>query len=587
MTRQSIKKYQILFLFLTSVTFAQSISKIEISGNKLFSENNYLNWIKISSGSKYFVGIEDSVRARISAGLRDEGYFHYNISEVKSEKIDSTKSVLRIAVSEGTHTTIEKIHYNSGLKDSLRISNIISELVGAVLTRSNVESVFSEVLDYYENRGFPFASIKIESIEFTTDSTSHDNYANISLFINEGTKSKIDKIEVAGNTKTKDYVITRTLRLESGEEYSQKEIDEIPDKLNRLRFFEPVTSPEYYINSKNEGVVKISVKEKETNYFDGIIGYVPATTDKQKGYLTGFININLRNLFGTGRAALFRWQQESQSSQELEISYLEPWLFGYPFNIEAGLFQRKQDSTYVQRNINAQLEYIATPEISASLLVNSQSTIPTERTTSAFTVYNSTSLSTGVNLKVDTRDDSYAPTSGLLFINSYKYTSKKINGPAEFITSDVQTNITFQHLEFDFSIFKQIFSKQVLALGVHARELRGSNFEVSDLYYMGGTNSLRGYLERQFLGNRVIWTNLEYRYLMTRRTYAFAFFDTGYYLRNGDASKNISEISAFKTGYGFGLNLETGLGILGVSFALGKGDSFSQGKIHFGIINEF
>jgi outer membrane protein assembly factor BamA len=357
--------------------------------------------------------------------------------------------------------------------------------------------------------------------------------------------------------------------------------------LNRLRFFEPVEVPTYYINSKNEGILRISIKEKETNYFDGIAGYVPPSNDKQKGYLTGFVNINLRNLFGTGRAAFFKWQQENQSSQELELRYLEPWLFGFPFNIEAGLFQRKQDSTYVQRNVDAKLEYIATPEISASIIVNSQSTIPTVRSSNVFTVYNSSSFSSGVNLKIDTRDDYYAPTGGLLFNNSYKFTSKKITGPVEFLTPDLKTEIKFQHIEFDFSVFKQIFLKQVVALGVHARELRGSNFEVSDLYYLGGTNSLRGYLERQFLGNRVVWTNLEYRFLLTRRTYAFVFFDTGYYLRNADTQKNIPELSAFKTGYGFGLNLETGLGILGVSFALGKGDSFSQGKIHFGIINEF
>jgi outer membrane protein insertion porin family len=74
---------------------------------------------------------------------------------------------------------------------------------------------------------------------------------------------------------------------------------------------------------------------------------------------------------------------------------------------------------------------------------------------------------------------------------------------------------------------------------------------------------------------------------LARRSYTFVFFDTGYYLRNADPLKNIQEVSSFKTGYGFGLNIETGLGVLSVSFALGQGDSFSQGKIHFGIVNEF
>ena len=542
--------------------------------------------MKINAGTKIFPALEDSVRGRIYSSLRGEGYFHPAVNS-KVEKIDSSKSKLIIDVDEGKPTIIGKIIFNSGLKDSLRLANFLSDLDNAVFTKGNIESAFSNIFDYYENIGFPFASVRIESVQFVEDSSKNEHTANLFLSINEGTKSKIDKIEIEGNTKTKDYVITRALQIEKGVPYSQRQINDIPDKLNRLRFFEPVEVPTYFINSKNEGVLKISVKEKQTNYFDGIAGYIPPANDNTKGYLTGFVNINLRNLFGTGRAASFRWQQENQYSQELEIQYLEPWLFGFPFNVQGSLFQRKQDSTYVQRNFEGALEYIATPEISASVIVNTQSTIPTERNVNVFTVYNSSAFTSGVNLKIDTRDDFYAPTSGILFINSYKFTQKTINGPAQFITADTKTKQNFQRLEFDFSIFKQFFSRQVLAFAVHARELRGSDFEISDLYFLGGARSLRGYREKQFQGNRIIWSNLEYRFLLTRRTFAFLFFDSGYFLRNADETRQIAEISGFRNGYGFGINLETSLGVLGVSFALGKGDSISEGKIHFGIINEF
>ena len=124
-------------------------------------------------------------------------------------------------------------------------------------------------------------------------------------------------------------------------------------------------------------------------------------------------------------------------------------------------------------------------------------------------------------------------------------------------------------------------------LGVHGREMRGSFFEISDLYKLGGTNTLRGYRENQFLGNRLLWSNLEYRFLLAKRTFTFLFFDSGYYLRNADMNNNIPEASAIKLGYGLGLNIETSLGVLSVSYALAKGDSFSDGKIHFGLINEF
>jgi len=110
----------------------------------------------------------------------------------------------------------------------------------------------------------------------------------------------------------------------------------------------------------------------------------------------------------------------------------------------------------------------------------------------------------------------------------------------------------------------------------------GSSFENSDLYRLGGTSTLRGYLENQFLGSRIAWSNIEYRFLLARRSYIFTFFDSGYYFNSA-----VDKKEDFKLGYGLGLSIETGLGVLGVSFALGQGDSFSEGKIHFGIINEF
>lgn len=592
---RSIQRYIfVILLFISTDLFPQTISRIEITGAKTFSENEYLGWMKISTGTKYFPGLEDSVKFRITSALEERGYFNASFQKIVLEKIDSIKSFLSINLSEGKPTLINKIKFGKAVKDTTQIAGILSKLENAPLTNANIGLALSEVLDYYENIGFPFSSIRIESVELTNpsggsanDSTKENHFANLVLYIDEGAKSKIDKIEIEGNDRTKDFVIMRSLEFKKGEEYSQKKIDKIPERLNRLRFFEPVEQPTFYFNSKQEGVLKISVKEKQTNYFDGILGYVPAANDKESGYLTGFVNVNLRNLFGTGRAASFRWQQENRSSQELELHYLEPWLFDFPFNIEGSLFQRKQDSTYVQRNLEGSLEYLATDQISASIIIGTQSTIPSGLNSQNFTVFNSSSFTTGVNFRIDTRNDFYAPTKGIYFNNTYKYISKRINGTSGFITPDTKTEITLQRLEFDFTIFNQFFQRQVAAIGVHGRELRGDNTELSDLYFLGGTNSLRGYREKQFQGNRIFWSNLEYRLLFSKRSFAFLFFDSGYFLRNEDKQKNIPENSSFKIGYGFGLNIETGLGVLGVSFALAKGDSFGEGKIHFGIINEF
>jgi len=118
---------------------------------------------------------------------------------------------------------------------------------------------------------------------------------------------------------------------------------------------------------------------------------------------------------------------------------------------------------------------------------------------------------------------------------------------------------------------------------------------LSDQYKLGGINSLRGYREEEFYGTTVSWVNLEYRFLMEGNSRFFLFTDYGYYERrilSGDSGdfKEISDgkpIRGVRLGYGLGLRIDTKAGLLGLDYGLGKGDSFSQGKIHFGVINRF
>jgi outer membrane protein insertion porin family len=236
----------------------------------------------------------------------------------------------------------------------------------------------------------------------------------------------------------------------------------------------------------------------------------------------------------------------------------------------------------VQRSFEGSIEFLASEDFSASLLLSSDVVIPTINDTYVPPVFNSHSLTTGVSLKYDTRDDPYAPTRGILFNNLDSYSKKTISGPASLIISTTQTKIDLQRVQVDLGLYYSFFKRQVLAFGIHGRELLGTSFEISDLYRLGGTSTLRGYFENQFIGSRIAWSNIEYRFLLARRSYLFTFFDSGYYFNEAADKKE-----DYRLGYGFGLSIETGLGVLGVSFALGQGDSFSQGKIHFGIINEF
>ncbi|NWF87879.1 MAG: BamA/TamA family outer membrane protein [Ignavibacteriaceae bacterium] len=577
-----------LFLFFSLTIHPQKIQSIHILGSRIFSENDYLQWSGLLVSSEFKDEELDSAFINIASNLSANGYYNsiIQLSNLKYND-DSSQINIEITISEGEPTYLRKIEIE--WYDSINHQEILDGykyLEGKVFSKLEIEEAIVRSLVYFENNGYPFARINIKAINFFQEGKD-DYFADITLEVNQGLRGSIDRIEIKGNKKTDNEVIVRELRISDGKLYSQKEIDLIPAKLNRLRFFEPVATPLFFFDYEKKGILQIEVKERQTNNFDGIIGYIPAAKTGEKAYITGLVNVSLRNIFGTGRSAAIRWQKLDRNSQELELKYLEPWIFNLPFNISLGFNQRKQDTIYVQRKFESAIEFLATESITASLQLAAESVIPSENTNNVFTVFNSNTISSALNLRIDTRDDPYSPTEGIFFNTSYSFNKKKINGPEQFLTANTATNINLQKILLGIDFFYSVFRNQVIALKLNGKELKGSFLEISDLFRLGGTNTLRGYREDQFLGSRIFWSNLEYRLLLTPRTYTFLFLDTGYFLSKENSSTQTVQQEAFNIGYGLGLNIESSLGIIGVSFALAKDDSFSEGKIHFGLLNDF
>jgi outer membrane protein insertion porin family len=528
----------------------------------------------------------DSLNHRISTRLNSSGYFHHKLTSVVIPT-DSTSSKIFINITSGPRAVLKSLNFLADSDSLIPGMRSLEFSEGNPYEEIEIQSIFGEILDELEKKGYPFAKIVVNSLglEISPDSSSSSVQLNITLEPN--LKAVISKIEIVGNENTSADVILREIKVKSGDIFYPENNRLLTSRLNRLRFFEPVPDPEFYFNEGKEGILKITVKETNTNNFDGIVGYIPPAQNEETGYLTGLVNINMRNLFGTGRNFSFKWQQLDRNSQELDLRYLEPFLFGLPLNISPRLYQRKQDTVYVDRFVEVTADYQTGENFSFSATFASQSIIPTLFEKPVFTVYNSSILTGGVGLRYDTRDDPVSPVSGINFFSSFSISNKKINGPAEFITPNQVLQVNLKKINFDFDLFLELFNRNIVALGVSVREIQGDFIEESDYFKLGGNSTLRGYREEQFRGNRVAWSNIEYRYLISRRSYLFAFFDSGYYLVNGDESKKIVETSAFKNGYGFGMSFETGIGLLSVSYALASGEGFSDGKIHFGIINQF
>ncbi|HQT92379.1 MAG TPA: BamA/TamA family outer membrane protein, partial [Candidatus Kryptobacter bacterium] len=346
-----------------------------------------------------------------------------------------------------------------------------------------------------------------------------------------------------------------------------------------------VSEPQIFESGDTTGVF-LKVVEGNTNTFDGVIGYVPAQQG-QSGYFTGLIDISMLNLFGTGRKFRAKWNQETKLTQELEIGYSEPYIFGYPINAEFDFSQRQQDTTSVTRNFGVNGVFMFSDYFNANVSISSLSTTPLLSANNNYFVYESSVLNLGLGVSYDTRDDIYSPTRGLLYDTQLQFGQKKIYGPAQLIQPGTRLTNYVQHLGVDLSIFHEFLPRQILALGIHGEQVTGTELDQSDMYRLGGTNTIRGYIENQFLATRAAWTNIEYRFATGRESFFFGFVDAGYIYKQADpvAKTPVSSTSVY--GYGVGAQVETGIGILKASFALGKGDSFVEGKIHFGIVNQF
>lgn len=561
-----------------------AVRAVTVEGNTAFSAREILSWLSTQPGRTF----SEAVLRIDIAGVREhylaEGYYDARVDSVeRSCSPDSTSVTLRLRIEEGRRTLLGAIRVEGEhLLDEPEILGLLETRPGDPLRKPVLERDLDALLRRYEQLGHPFAECTVDGLALSPGGET--DLLTLLLKVNEGLRMTIDEIRVEGATETDPEVIVRETRFGQGEQYDPARVDAIRPRLQRLNLFEDVADPELYVRGQKGGLL-IRVREGNTNSFDGIVGYVPGSREGEAGYVTGLASVSMRNLFGSGRKFGFRWQREDRFTQELGLRYAEPWLFGQPVNLGGGFLQRKQDTTFVKRVLDLRGELMITDALTAGLLFSTESVIPSD--TAAIRVLRSSVLSIGADVQYDTRNDLYSPTAGARYRTDYQYGSRRIRNVPAQLGDRVRSRTTIQRVGVDLDLFFSLFRGQVLALGLHGKEVRSASVDESEMFRFGGARSLRGYREGQFLGSRIAWTTTEYRFLLSRRSFLNGFVDTGYYYRPADALRGTEQADDFKVGYGLGLQVETGLGIVAVSFALGEGDTFATGKVHLGLINEF
>ena len=576
-----------LSLVLSSVVNSQvslTIHSVEIKGNHALSANQVTAALSTKRGDTFSESILAGDREHILDLYKNRAYLHARIDSMKVQYDTISHDVeVHIFLTEGKPSVVRRIEFDGC--QNLTAAELYPGMQlheGDPFIPSLLEQDIQTMLQQYERKGYPLSKIAVQNVSFVD--SADEMSVTVQLHIDEGKTLRISEIHIEGNKTTKDYVVMREARVRENDLFRGDLPERIKRRLDHLQLFSSVSLPELYLIKEKQAGLLVRVVEGNQNNFDGVLGYVPSTASGGNGYITGLVNISLRNLFGTGRKISVRWYQETKSSQETELHNFEPWIASYPVNAQLGFFQRKQDSTFVRMQYDIATELMITEEFSVGISFLQNNVYPSERYNGGKVMAESKTEGFGASVRYDSRDNPTTPTNGILYSTEYQ------TGTKQTLSSDafpIGSRSTIRRVVFDLLYYLSPFKRQVIAMELHLRDFSNDHADISDLFRIGGATTLRGYQEGQFLGSRLLWTNLEYRFLVTPLSFFYTFLDFGYIVQPAFASMEGKASEQSKVGYGIGVRMDSALGLIGVSIALGEGDTFSTAKIHIRLINEF
>ena len=559
------------------------VNSIDITGNRFHSDGDILRIMNTAPGKIFSSEILGQDLSSILQLYKDGGHF---LSEVKILNLgfdeDSSQVDIFLHIDEGAEQKVGTISVrgNTRFRDD-EILAAFDTRPGKSYNDAVLERDIEGILNRYEESGYPFC--RVEPGQFRVN---EEHNIDFNLNIVEGPQVWIGDIIVSGNETTKDFVVLRETRLKKGELFRGSEIAAAQKRLERLGYFSKVSPFSVELANEDTVAIVIILEEGRTSMVNGVVGYNPAQGN-QEGYITGLIDFSAANLLGTGRRIDARWHRRDPYSSNLGFGYEEPWILGTPLRVGVTLEQVDQDSSYVLTRAGLALGAELGHNLSGGVRLGWDRVVP-DSTGGAF-LARSTKYTAEVQASYDTRDNRWNPRRGLCYRTSVEYGRKR--NRATPTVSPERLKVRTSKFTLDLEHFVPTFRRHVIALALHGREFRSGEkpVPVSEHFRLGGASTLRGYREDQFNGTRVAWSNLEYRYILASRSRAFLFFDLGMYYRdqlNPDTG-TLETVDRRKFGYGLGFRLESRLGIIGLDFGLGEGESFSQGKIHFRLENQF
>jgi outer membrane protein assembly factor BamA len=472
------------------------------------------------------------------------------------------------------------------------------------LSFDQVLAAQQKLLDYLENNGYPFAKIKLDSISLV------NQQLEAWLRINKGPLYKIDSIRNYGTANISSAFLQRYLGIMNGSYYKKERLISISKKLNDLAFVQE-QQPWNMTMLGTGSILNVYLAPKRSSQINVLVGFLPSSTqtENNKLQITGEATINLKNALGNGESIGINWQQLQVKSPRLDLSFLQPYLFGSPFGVNASFNLFKKDSSFVNINMQVGAQYSISASQGGSVFIQSFQT--NVLTVDTFLIKNVRTLPEQADIRTVNLGVSYE-----WFNTDYRFNPRKGNEWQLNLTAGSKTikkNTVIVGLKdesdpgFDFNSlydtvklnsyqfrlkatlahFFKLTRFSTLKTAVNGGWIESPAIFRNELFQIGGYKLLRGFDEESIFASQYAIGTLEYRYLVGRNSFLSYFIDGGW-------SKNAavySRVSNYYWGTGFGMAFETKAGIFNLSYAVGKRNdtkfNMRQSKIHIGYVNYF
>jgi outer membrane protein insertion porin family len=516
------------------------ITKIQFLGNKAFSSGN-LRDIMETSEKGFFSWLTDSGYLdrkkldfdveKISAYYHNHGYINAKVGVPRVAYVKDKGLEITIEIEEGLQFTVGKVSIEGDLiKPAEELLKMIQIGKEKVFNRETVRKDMLVLRNVYADEGYAYAEVSP-----MTKEDREGRKVDITYRISKGPKVHFERIDITGNTFTRDKVIRREIKAIEGDYFSGEAVRKSSENLNRLGFFENLSIQPKRGSQEDSMILDVHVKERPTGWFSFGVGY----SSVDKTILS--LQVSENNFLGLGQRLSASAQFGSVSSQ-YSLNFTEPWFLGRPISLSASLYKWERiftDYTQNSQGTNLGLGFpLGIDEYTrGTVSYNLDDTnISGVADTASFSIRDmigrslTSSITTGISR--DSRDRPWNTHKGSINSITFEYAGGFLSGDLYFNKYQARSAWYFP-LPWD---------TVLLAQGRWGLERKrpGGKLPVFEKFTLGGIDTVRGFdyaaispldpiTGDRIGGEKMMVYNLEYRFPLAKEqgVVGLVFFDAG------------------------------------------------------------